>query len=249
MGRKYVPNKNLIQGMPPKQVCDARLVQVVMEHAKCLERMAWKNMDAEEFAEAYIGLLKSLAKASPQVRKSEFRRAVGAARLSLSAAETDLLATKVKGSTSYARKRLRDAGSGKFLPRPVAALLKIWSRQGLPRLQKREKLMPAKDLVDKDLVGPDKGLVVATDLDAPDKDLAVPAKDAPDKDLDVAEVPAKFVAAPKKNLRAILGLAPKPAAQSILVDLSSDDGAIPSSSRPTASASSNLPSMPSAGSK
>ena len=114
---------------PPKDVHQARLVQVIEENSKSLERMGWKNMDYEEYTDGFLSFLKGLGRVAPQnSQKSDFLAALAAAKLSLTAAEAALLAEKTKGAISYARKRARDAGSGKFLPSSIQALLRVWSR-------------------------------------------------------------------------------------------------------------------------
>ena len=125
--------------MPPK--ADYRLIQIFVEFAKPLERLGWRNNDCEQFANNQLPLLKSLSKASCSFKKTELRVAVQAAKLSISAAEGELLVGKIKDTVMYVRRRLRDMGSGKFLPYPCQALLKIWSRQSS---QKGSKKRPGK---------------------------------------------------------------------------------------------------------
>ena len=47
--------------MAPKDLQQARIIQVLQENSKSLERMGWKNMDPEKFGESYMGLMKSLS--------------------------------------------------------------------------------------------------------------------------------------------------------------------------------------------
>ena len=101
--------------------------------------MGWKNLDAEQFAETYLDFLKDLCKACT-VRKSELRSSLRAAKMGLSPAECDLSANKVHESISYCRRRLRDRGSGIYLPQSCKALLKIWAKVETPT----QKEKPAK---------------------------------------------------------------------------------------------------------
>ena len=108
----------------------AHLAPAFQEHAKDIERMSWRHMDCEQFSASFLPLLKSLAKLSTRIRKSETRRAVATAKLNLTGPEAEELTNKVSGSISYAKRKLRDAGSGKFLPPAVQALLRIWLPKG-----------------------------------------------------------------------------------------------------------------------
>ena len=135
--------------MPPKDVLQARMVHVIEEHTKSLERMGWKNMDDEEFADAFLGFLKGLIRVVPYPTKTQIRVALAAAKLSLSAPEAALLTTKTRSAISYARKRGRDAGSGKYLPSSVKALLREWARlEGGKKEKKKEKAMIGKAALD-----------------------------------------------------------------------------------------------------
>ena len=236
--------------MPPKEVCDARLLQVVMEHSKSLERMSWRNMDPEEFAEGFLPFLKSLGKVSPRLRKSELLRAFLAAKLSLSAAESHLLCSKVTGSISYAKKRLRDAGSGRFLPSPVQALLKIWCRAHME--PKPKKVVPptanaagkalqvpmgaglakAGGGQDSSILGPGPGKESPTCL-------AVASAGSVEKELH------EKANKEQKNIRSILGLSetkPKAPVLNLLSDGSSSCSSSPKGAMPRGSASAS--SMP-----
>ena len=114
--------------MPPKALADARLVHAMQEHSKKLERMGWKNMDAEEFCDGFLPLLKSLARITYNLPQTTLDKVVASSKLRLTSAEEHLLATKIRDAVKYAKKKLRDAGSGKFLPLPIKALLRIWSQ-------------------------------------------------------------------------------------------------------------------------
>ena len=78
--------------MPPKP--DYRLIQVFVDFAKPLERLGWRNNDCEQFGHNQLPLLKALSKVSCSFKKSELRVAVQAAKLSISAAEGELLVQK-----------------------------------------------------------------------------------------------------------------------------------------------------------
>ena len=115
--------------MPPKAAHYYKTVQVFKDFAKPIERLGWKNQDSEQFCEKQLQLLKSLAKATTKLTKSFMRMTLLAAKLGISNAEADLFVEKIKGAVQYIRRRIRDSGSGKFLPAACQALLKIWSRQ------------------------------------------------------------------------------------------------------------------------
>ena len=115
--------------MPTEGPHDSEYIQIFQEHNKSLSRMAWKNMDCEEFNEGFLGLLKSLAKVTKKIRKSDLKRSLQRAKLNLTAAEGDLLVTKLFGSISFTRKKLRDAGSGKRLPPSCQTIRNIWGRR------------------------------------------------------------------------------------------------------------------------
>ena len=120
-------------------VPDCRLVHVLQDHRTSLERLGWKNMDPEEFGLAFINLMKELGKVATQVTKVSLRIALRASRLALTAAEGDLLSSKIRSTQTWVRKKLRDAGSGKFLPRQVVAIAKVWRGPGKERKNKKEK--------------------------------------------------------------------------------------------------------------
>ena len=98
-------------------------------------------MDPEEFAQSYVNVLKSVCKVAPCVKKSELLRAIKAAKLSLSAAEAQLFSQKFKGAITFARKRLRDAGSGIHLPSSVKALMRVWARHGKEKAEQKKRNM------------------------------------------------------------------------------------------------------------
>ena len=114
--------------MAEKTMLEAKLVAVVQENAKMLERMSWRNMDYEEYAEAFLPFLKGLGKVSCNLTKAQISRALTVSKLALSSAETALLTEKTRGCISYIKKKIRDSGSGKFLPRACQALIRTWSK-------------------------------------------------------------------------------------------------------------------------
>ena len=121
--------------MPPKKedVIECQLKQLFVIHAKSIERLAWKNMDADQFVEAHLVMLKALLKITTSPLKSQMSVILDQVAFNLSSAEALLFAEKVKGAVSYCRKKSRDAGSGKFMPAPVQALAKLLKK---PSLQK-----------------------------------------------------------------------------------------------------------------
>ena len=75
----------LLGGMSPKELLDdAALVHCFIENNKSIERMQWKNNDAQEFCQGCLPLLKGLSKTSPNPPKSKLRQALQAAKLSIS---------------------------------------------------------------------------------------------------------------------------------------------------------------------
>ena len=128
--------------MPPKRVAeDARLIACFQDHSKGLERLGWKHNDAQEFLDAQLGLLKSLVRVSLSLPKSRLKMLINGAKLSLESQEVVLLIEKIRGALSYAMERLRNAGSGKFLPASVLSLSKCWqnSMKALRESRKEKK--------------------------------------------------------------------------------------------------------------
>ena len=123
--------------MPPKELLDdAALVHCFIEHNKSIERMQWKNNDAQEFCQGCLPLLKGLSKTSPNPPKSQLRKALQAAKLSISSSEAELLIEKIRSSMKWARAKLRNSGSGAFLPAEVKTLGKLWARVKVPSKKK-----------------------------------------------------------------------------------------------------------------
>ena len=143
-------------GMSHQEVLQARRTQVLQNHSRAIERLNWKNLDAELFAETHLELLKGLLTISPQVNKSDLRMCLSAGKFSLTSSEIDLFATKVRDCIKYIRRRLRDMGSGKFLPQSCRAVLKVWTKQ-MPKHKPKASakgLSKAKSSSDGDAAGP-----------------------------------------------------------------------------------------------
>ena len=119
-----------MHGGMPKSLHDVQLLQVLQEHAKGIERLAWKHNDSEEFAEGQLRMLKSMAGLGYGVKKSVLRRTLPHAKLSLSNAEGELFIEKVHSAFSYIKRKLRNRGSGLHLPMACNQILKVWSRIG-----------------------------------------------------------------------------------------------------------------------
>ena len=104
-----------------------KLVQAFIDHSKPIERVGWKNNDAQEFCQFGMGLLKSIARAGfLNAPKSELKQAIGSAKLTLSSSEAELLVEKIRSSLKWVREKRRNAGSGAFLPPEVKALGKLF---------------------------------------------------------------------------------------------------------------------------
>ena len=110
--------------MPPRVVRSSKLMPAFQENARSLERLGWKNLDSQQFSQAQLPLLKSLAREGG-LTKSSLKAGVAQAKLSMSSAEQDLLVEKIKNCFSWCRKRLRDAGSGVNLPSSVKAVARL----------------------------------------------------------------------------------------------------------------------------
>ena len=132
--------------MAPRYRHQAEFLEVLNQHNKAIQRLGWKNMDSEEFSETYLAFLKDLGNVTKALRKSDLMKALSTTKLTITMAEAELLARKVKDAISYCRRRIRDSGSGKRLPRPVLAMIKIWSRTSQKKVSRvNEKPMePAK---------------------------------------------------------------------------------------------------------
>ena len=120
--------ESLLAGMPPKDGYHCQALQVFQQHGKTIERLGWKHMDPEEFATCFLQMLKGLGQISDRVRKSELKVIVQDGKFRLSSSEIHLFAEKVASTIKFCKQKLRDSGSGKFLPAPCVALRKIWSR-------------------------------------------------------------------------------------------------------------------------
>ena len=101
------------------------LQHVLGEHARAIERLGWKGMDSDEFALAFLPLLKQLGRYTIKLNKTDVRKALAGAHLAVTVAEMDLYANKLCGTLSYIKRRLRDKGSGTRLPDHCKTLLKV----------------------------------------------------------------------------------------------------------------------------
>ena len=114
------------KAMPPKNE-DASFNQIMLlfqNESTSIERLGWKNMGPEQFTESYLMLLKGLCRICQRPKNSSLREILAASKLAVSAAERELFVSKITTAISYSKRKGRDAGSGKFLPSPVASLLK-----------------------------------------------------------------------------------------------------------------------------
>ena len=109
-------------------ITSKNIQEIVMDNQKALERMTWKSMDLLEFAESYSNLFKSLGKYTVRLNKVSFGTAVRLCKTQLSPSEIDTLTHKVLATITHIKQRLRDAGSGKFLPPVVVAMEKVWRK-------------------------------------------------------------------------------------------------------------------------
>ena len=175
-------------------VTERQVQELVMDHAKTFERMSWKAMDPLEFAEAHLEFMKSLAKYSVRINKHEFGSAVRKSKIKLTSSEVALLSEKVASCIHWLKQKLRDAGSGKFLPAPCLAIQKAWRRHEKPAKPRRNERMPKKH------ENPKK------DEEADEKEAKKKANedDKPKQDMDI---------------RMVFGLPPK---EIVKLDLSSD---------------------------
>ena len=132
--------------MAGKVVVDSKLLNVFQENSKVIERLSWKNLDTQQFAQAQLPLLKGLAQASVSLPKSLLRTSIQHAKLTLSPSECELLLEKIKNTFQWCRKRLRDAGSGVHLPMEVRAVGRLWSKGKLGSKKKSQKAPKKKAL-------------------------------------------------------------------------------------------------------
>ena len=82
-------------------------------------------MNAEEFVDTYIGMLKLIGKHTLKLNKSDVRKALARGHIALTPADMDHYSQKLCHSISYVKRRLRQQGSGKYLPSGCRALLKV----------------------------------------------------------------------------------------------------------------------------
>ena len=109
---------------PAKDAYDCHVLHLFQEHAKTIERPGWKHMDAGEFGQYFVNLLKGLGKISDRLRKSKAKVIPAEGKFKRSPSEIHLFADKVVSTVRYFKQRLRDCGSGRFLLLPCLALEK-----------------------------------------------------------------------------------------------------------------------------
>ena len=223
--------------MVKQEMRDAELLEAFQLHAKAIERMSWKNQDYEQFTEAQLPLLRSLAAVRLHLPKSKLRKALHPAKLALSPAEGQLLLEKIKGSISYAKRRLRDCGSGRFLPLPVAALLRVWTK---PTKTKLGKVSGKKAILEKSAPTNIKGAVdkkAFVEKSAPTNNKGEVGDDKMVKDVETVEKCAVDAEKPTPtNIREIFGLGAKPPAPCVDLSACSSPEAEPIGAASTASA-------------
>ena len=128
--------------MVKKEKVDMQILQILNDNCKAIERLGWKHLDSEQFSSFFLKMLKSLAQLTPRVTKGILKKNLSAAKLNISEAEAAHLADKVKNAYTYVREKIRNSGSGRYLPMPCRALLNIWCKQGHGKraAKKKEKL-------------------------------------------------------------------------------------------------------------
>ena len=102
-----------------------QLEALVAASATVIERCGWKNMDPEQFSE-HTGR-------STRISRSDLETAIQNQKMQLTAPEVALFVEKVANSFSYTKRKLRDAGSGRFLPPSVVALQRCWKKLQRPK--------------------------------------------------------------------------------------------------------------------
>ena len=95
---------------------------------KHIERLGWKNLDSQEMCQSYMPLLKGVAQAGLSVPKSVLKATLKEANLSLSPSELDLFVAKVRDAISWSKEKIRNSGSGAYLPSQVKVLAKLWGK-------------------------------------------------------------------------------------------------------------------------
>ena len=120
--------------MAPKEwsnevtITAGELRHILATNAKAIERLSWKSQDFEECLEGYMPMFKALCRHSIKFNRTMLRRGCANAHLGLTPNEVDTFSEKVVAVIKYVKRRLRDRGSGKFLPGCVIAIEKIWKQ-------------------------------------------------------------------------------------------------------------------------
>ena len=136
-----------LAGMPPT-AADARIIPLSKENSKQLERMGWQNMSPQEFSDTHLGILKGLARVLVSIPKSQLRYCIKESNLTLEVQERELLVEKIRSAMSWCKDKLRNAGSGKFLPGPCKALsraLKPAKRKAPPKDKDEQQVVDIKE--------------------------------------------------------------------------------------------------------
>ena len=120
-------------------ITERQIQEIIYENQKLVERLAWKSMSPLEFGESMLEMMKSLAKQSVRLNFQEFRSALSKTKVAITCDEADLLIEKVKVCIKVVKQRLRDCGSGKFLPPIAVALNRIWKKHEKPIKKKKKK--------------------------------------------------------------------------------------------------------------
>ena len=94
-------------------------------------------MDPSEFADSFFELCKAIALCTVRLNKAKLRSGISGAKLGLSVAEVDLLAEKICTCFEWAKRKLRDSGSGSRLPPSVRGLRRTWKKHC--KTQQKEK--------------------------------------------------------------------------------------------------------------
>ena len=109
---------------------DCQIQQLLLTHCKSIQRLGWKHLDAEQFTETYLGLLKALIKITDSPTKSQLSRLLDHSSFNLSSGEAYLFARQVRDAITFCRRKARDAGSGKFMPGPIQTLTRLLKKPG-----------------------------------------------------------------------------------------------------------------------
>ena len=121
--------------MAPKEwsnestITPGELRHIVAQHAKAIERLSWKTQDVQECLEGHMPLFRALASHTIKLNRVEVRKACANAHLALSPSEIYTFSEKLVSVVKWVKTRLRDRGSGKYLPQCVINIEKIWRQQ------------------------------------------------------------------------------------------------------------------------